>query len=105
MNAEHTPAPWHTEPLQSDQGASIAICGPGDYGILAVIGPKNADDEPDIHTAVREPFDEANARLIVASPDLLNALRLVTGELQGRWLDDLDCVKQALAAIAKAEGQ
>lgn len=55
---------------------------------------------------------EANARLIVAAPDLLEALRLVTDALNDPAVGDYeqwkrDCkiaTHKARAAIAKAEG-
>ena len=54
---------------------------------------------------------EANARLIAASPELLDALEAMlshTAELdpmQGYWPEkDVSAVKQARAAIAKATG-
>ncbi len=108
MSTKHTPGPWHLEPLQADHGASFAICGPGDYGILATIAPINADDEPDIHTAKREPYDEANACLILASPDLLETCK------QSRHLLASDAFSEHIrkpvlallnSAIAKAEGR
>lgn len=102
---KHAPGPWHLEPLQSDQGASIAICGPDDYGVLATIQPLNADDEPDIHTAVREPYDDANARLIAAAPELLEALRaMFDAYFIGQHFTATSALGKAHAAISKAEG-
>jgi hypothetical protein len=71
----HSPAPWSVEPLQWDHGASIAIVSGG--SVLCVIPPRNEDEEPDYHSAVRAPSDEANARLIAAAPELLAALETV----------------------------
>lgn len=115
---QHVPAPWHTEPLQWDQGASIAICGPDDYGILAVIGPTNADDEPDIHTAEREVYDEANAALIIAAPMMRAALNAINARIVGAWhtpdlkpfgpftTDTVADVKRiAMAALKSAQGE
>ncbi|WEA24063.1 hypothetical protein [Rhizobium binxianense] len=54
------------------------------------------------------PFaEEANARLIAAAPDLLEALTVVAQKL-GSLLwegNDAPIIKKALAAIAKAEGR
>jgi hypothetical protein len=72
-NAEHTPGPWRVEPLQWDHGASIAIVANGQ--IIATISPENEDEEPDMHTAMRGPHDEANASLIAAAPAMLEALQ------------------------------
>jgi hypothetical protein len=72
--ASHTPGPWKVQPLQYDQGGTIAICSTPGCGIIATIPPMNEDDEPTAETAQRDPCDEANARLIAAAPELLEAL-------------------------------
>jgi hypothetical protein len=70
------------------------------------------DDAPPVFIA--EFLTPANARLIAAAPDLLDALRIVTGWLEGAAdalagedeQDDEDCrevVAMARAALAKAE--
>lgn len=66
---QHTPGPWHIEPLQADLGLSIAICK-ADRGIIAVIQAPEDDELPEF---TREE-DEANARVIAAAPELLAAL-------------------------------
>lgn len=78
--AQHTPGPWHIEPLQSTLGADMAICAPANGWVVAVI-----QHDPDIQTAGEDEEingdnvvwhgpDKANARLIAAAPDLLAAL-------------------------------
>ena len=76
----HTPGPWRVEPLEWNHGASIAIVADGQ--IVATISPENEDEEPGLHTATRGPHDEANARLIAASPDLLKALEAAEGAIE-----------------------
>lgn len=73
-DAKHTPGPWKAvEPtaidyrsmqIQTDESL-IAVCCGG--------GPKRA---------ISAPEERANARLIAAAPDLLEALRKTTGELR-----------------------
>jgi hypothetical protein len=106
----HAPGPWHIEPLQADQGGSIAICN-RQQGILAVIPPLNDDDEPDEATAQRDPHDQANARLIAAAPKLLEALRELLEHVEwrrrrvGEVAGPNDCTHRAHAAIAEATGK
>lgn len=68
--------PLTVEPEQWSQGGRIAICHP-ERGVVAVIEPLNAEDEPNMETAEREPWDEAYARLFAAAPELLDELKLV----------------------------
>jgi hypothetical protein len=58
----HTPGPWHIEPLQEDEGKSIAICKAG-KGIIAVI---QIPTDGEVTDFTREE-DEANALRIVAA--------------------------------------
>lgn len=102
----HTPGPWH----HSD--ASMWACvtskpgGHGDVIAEAVevrsFGP-SADD-------VRDAEIKANARLIAAAPELLEALKMlasIVGEQDTAEVDDgsIYALALAMAAIAKAEGK
>lgn len=96
-----TPGPWQVEPLQWDHGASIAIVANGQ--IICTIAPRNEEDEPNMHTAIRGPHDEANAALIAAAPDLLEAAEKViasweSGDLAG-------AVRELNNAIDNARGE
>jgi hypothetical protein len=94
---EHTPGPWHavkyatrTEILARRKAqrkmTSIALV----YG----------SDEDDSEQA------DANARLIAAAPELLEALQdvLCTLTMDAEWTKDCYEVRKAEAAIAKATG-
>lgn len=93
MSGKHTPGPWVKDrhgQLRSPQGKQVGVW---DAGIAWV----QRDEE-----------SEANARLIAAAPDLLEALKQAVdreeyGKEEGdevpQWLLD------ARAAIAKAEGR
>jgi hypothetical protein len=101
MNTKHTEGPWQLLPEECDK-PYIRIRGTklgGRYKIANVLTP--------IHPGVHEDeADEtrANARLIAAAPDLLNALVMV--------LDDSNAMdgrprtaEVVYAAIAKATGK
>ena len=98
--SNHTPGPWTVD--WSDDGPLIYT---GDLMIASVSGSTE-------HIKVRgidEQTTEANASLIAAAPDLLEALeRLLThgerGNLYYERGEDAEVVNQARAAIAKAKG-
>ena len=115
MKTEYSPAPWSHEPLQSTQGADIAIVGSGQ--VIAVI-----QHDPDIQTAAEDEIDGdnvvwtaedlANARLIAAAPELLAALEgievaaseyMAFGSMR-RW-GIIAAINTARAAIARAKGR
>ncbi len=78
MKTQHTPGPWAHEPLQSTQGADIAIVSLAAGFVVATIqhDPEiQIHDEPDGNNVVYHPDDKANACLIAAAPDLLAMLR------------------------------
>jgi len=88
---KHTPGPWTI-------GEEGLIRSPfGFVGTVAGMGD-DCDDE-----------SQANANLLCASVDLLNALRMVTkASTCHRWRtnsDEADVWAVARAAIAKAEGK
>lgn len=89
MNAQHTPGPWEA----GQYGNSFIVTAKGGMYDVAVV--RNIGNED----------NAANARLIAAAPDLLEALRqlrdafIVTSvEMQA------DAMRAARAAIAKATG-
>lgn len=91
--APHTPAPW--------------TISKGAYGAIWA-GPAQLP-HPGKESLIRRPEllaqRDADAALIAAAPDMLNALRFVRDELnsapeEGRWLGEV-----VRAAIAKAEGR
>jgi hypothetical protein len=97
MSTKHTPGPWKwlgapgDSDLNSASGKIITDYGYEGLG-FSMYGEPGADD--------------ANARLIPAAPDLLEALR---GVLPEGWGDDdtmdhVPGVKAARLAIAKATG-
>ena len=90
MEKKHTPGPWSADECRS--GFAVYAYKSGE----AVV--QTEDDEGRYGTIA----NEANARLIAAAPELLDALRLVLahdGALTGA---DWTAIR---AAIAKAEGE
>jgi len=87
---KHTPGPWETS---SNASGELDICCPDAGDMIADLsGCDNAD---------------ANARLIAAAPELLEALRIIKSRTtacgNNRRLQRIQAI--ALAAIAKAEGR
>lgn len=98
--SKHTPGPWalRRDPGHFDSLTEITggICGntkPFRFTLEVSIG-----GDTDIHTL------EANARLIAAAPDLLEALVAIAGDFSVQRVSD-DLHAKARAAIAKARGQ
>jgi hypothetical protein len=104
MSAKHTPGPWFIHPSNSEEW-SCHILSP------------NAPKWPyDTIASIREMYGEncttpgahsANARLIAAAPDLLEALqRIMPLALSGHFggSDSTLDIEKARAAIAKATG-
>lgn len=98
---KHTPGPWVAY-HQSDHH---------EWQIGAGLPPDKADNDGHYELIVAETFgglgrddvqSDANARLIAAAPDLLEALKALRSACMGMVPD---CADQVDAAIAKAEGE
>jgi len=91
--ANHTKATWDAD--ASDNGSFTITTPDGE-----VIASRNAWEHRSIES-------KANARLISAAPELLEALKDLTAELGGTGLfaDWPELKAQVDAAIAKAEGR
>lgn len=89
--AQHTPGPWKKE-----NGNVLIPVYPGDAGVETL--------RPILESRVGEA--EANARLIAAAPDLLEALETLlaaaSGPLEGRSDANDRILDSCRAAIAKA---
>lgn len=107
---KHTPGPWHSVPSMPSEGFNCWWLMAGSRNIATISGYQG-DTEC-----------EANARLIAAAPDMLEALRECCTDLMiaadnardaaktnPRWdgVDEklMERVNQGRAAIAKAEGK
>lgn len=95
--SKHTPGPW-SGPYYDNH--------PGDRGWWVHNGLEGQDEYAVAVTFTGNPNQEADARLIAAAPDLLEACKLlmeysgIIEERDGNW-----ATEKARAAIAKAEGE
>lgn len=94
MSAKHTPGPWNVLPPKSDihHGGYVGV--PDDdyaYGVneVAYVTPQSSSGT-----------HEANARLIAAAPEMLEALEGVA-----KNINPDDWFERVHAAIAKAKGR
>ena len=93
MMTSHTPGPWFIDTaIAADLEDHVCISAKL-HGMLAQVVWR-------MEGAERTPTCEANARLIAAAPDLLQALHDIAEEPT-----DAGAVKCARAAIAKATGE
>lgn len=101
--ARHTPGPWAVSEAATIDGNFMVVGGSGaSFGLLAEV---ILDEEA-----------EANARLIAAAPELLEALKDVRAWIMDPFTEEdaasetlhpafRKALKRVSAAIAKAEGQ
>ena len=92
--ATHTPGPWSALPGHSCIGF-IDIISRLDGVVAQVTQSDNSPSETDI----------ANAHLIAAAPELLEALKLADAMLSGANMNANVVERKIRAAIAKAEGK
>lgn len=96
---KHTPGPWAYRPLEFDDWGIVRA---GDY-VVAQARAGGGDVSLDEHRANKTDPYEANARLIAAAPDLLEALKEYVRDFGGNEdADSRRMVEKANAAIAKA---
>jgi hypothetical protein len=96
----HTPGQWYVGNKQRPSGTPFAAnrVWSGDRPIAMLIS--DSAQPADI-----DPETQANARLIAAAPDLLEALQLVVDTYGFDSSTDSAIWQTACAAIAKAEGK
>lgn len=102
--SEFTPGPWFEHKEGFSNVYVEAELGDGLIQEVAACGPTLAGSEQ----------QDANARLIASSPELLDALQELFADYKqladsgdaGNWsLEDTDAGKKAMAAISKAMGK
>ena len=99
MTTQHTPGPWERD------GEYVQQAGQTEVGICSVLNMDEGGNKGWYHG----PVTQANARLIAAAPELLEALepfvkRSCSDETITLVLKTAD-VARARAAIAKAKGE
>ena len=101
-NAKHTPGPWCVEyGLSSDPATyTPGVDAPGQDFTVILYGIKAKGEACGIHGRTLEE-QEANALLISAAPDLLNALTVLADVAERKGIP----CDAARAAIAKATGE
>ena len=99
MSAKHTPGPW-THGWENDSREWAIVTNAAGQ----IIANVNTESGPDMAPLVSDKMPtDANARLIAAAPELLEALEVVNVHLQIHRGVDADRISaQVRAAIAKA---
>ena len=99
--SKHTPGPWSV--VEHDHAICIQTESPSKtkYGAsrYAAIGGFDRNDRAQLEEA------RANARLIAAAPELLEALQKIAGNTYDEWTNGAEAARIARAAIAKATGE
>lgn len=91
MTAKHTPGPWNIHWGTAQSGSGHHIVDGTDHGELSRIATVLFHDDAEGET-------NANARLIAAAPDLLEAVdRLLTWNTGGQRAEDVSFARQAYA--------
>lgn len=91
----HTPGPWRVAPDDTSFGGYVAISGGDHFGLAEVVVELGGKPYPD---------GEANAKLIAAAPEMLEALRALVDDVESKW-GDPHTLRHARATLAKAEGR
>lgn len=101
MKPLHTPGPWHVDSVPCDTGKIFIHSGDA--------GADDRRDIADVHQWYGHKAQMANAQLIAAAPELLDALECAEGvvhwaiEQHGASAEAV--LKKVRAAIRKAKGQ
>jgi hypothetical protein len=95
LKTQHTPKPWKALHLGGNKWEIVAA-SPHVKGMAQTIAELNGPWKPENYTA--------NARLISAAPELLEALQYMLRNAEADGWSEMLC-KPARTAIAKAEGR
>jgi hypothetical protein len=112
--AKHTPGPWDTDTTQCGSPlacTSIAVRGPDGFPLadVTLFWPRGCFEPYPEKNELDEGEAQANARLIAAAPELLEALKLAVQAMRApmdEWKGEVErrALDTANAAIAKATG-
>lgn len=89
MNTKHTPGPWVVDRTHPELERNVVWSG--DQIIASVVNDQHGNAD-------------ANARLVAAAPELLEALRYMVANAEAEGWSEM-MLADATAAIAKAEGR
>ncbi len=105
MDAKHTPGPWMVQPFDDNEDGCSVIAVDPEIGMRSPRRGQVAWCTTIAGAAFESPGRAiANARLISAAPDLLEALQVAELILRERGLRAHGGYKQIESAIAKATG-
>lgn len=107
MSAQHTPGPWLLQAGDQWRDAHGEHVQWGEY--LISVGSRDQRDEAyyriaSVSNVSDSPANEANARLIAAAPELLEALRIAVRQNSHDMLMTGEELRACEAAIAQATG-
>ena len=99
MTTKFTPGPWYV--------GSGTYEGRNIYSVASVTDDEGFTYQPIVASAEDDGIDcwDANARLIAAAPDLLEALKWMVLRTEEGGYSDGKCLEEARAAIARATGE
>lgn len=97
---KHTKGPWSISTRNCPEEGYVSIDGV-DHTALALVVWQMDEDR---HLGINSTTCEANAELIAAAPDLLEALKGLYTNLFTDGFVTIDHMEKARAVIAKAEG-
>ena len=98
----YTPGPWRWTDCY-ERGCWVSGVLRGQFMSKDYIYP--IINSPGVIDGLRVEVDQANARLIAAAPELLEALKALLAWSQAEYQSNPRIDAQALAVIAKAEGK
>lgn len=99
--SKHTPGPWWF--AQHDEFGRYDV-GNGDAPMFRTIAPADSGPGEWSITDYRHDHQEANARLVAAAPEILEALKGLVSAVEAEG-DAERMTERARAAISKAEGK
>jgi hypothetical protein len=97
-NAKHTPGPWEIERPFEEDGLYVSS---ESTALICEVMEHSGHGTP-LQNEEAEEMDEANARLIAAAPDLLEALQYLHGIVLNGMTDDYDMMTAELGRAGRA---
>lgn len=92
--SKHTPAPWITGNANLREESELGIHGPGEYGFIICDMCTDGYDKD---------TQQANAQLIAAAPDLLEALERLVLDFESEIHNEYDGTSMLKARLAECD--